>query len=272
MQISDQFKKYWYSGKAEISTYSLEQYRYGEPRKGELIYIFVTEDFRTDKQVKNERYLNVPTASVLKLNAIYRFKTGIYDYQLMSSSFTKIQSNLPILLKYNLSRQDWCGQSFMQLNLSGEKRYRVKTYSYFESQSDKEFYYKKFFSEDEIPSLIRLNPSLLPIGNIKIIPSGDYLELTQKPFKEHAAVATLALCKNSKLNQYKISYKNGRDVSFCFQKKFPYTIEQITKTKSGNNKKAWFYKANRKKTMHIDYWNKKQKKDTFLQKRLGIVY
>ena len=43
---------YWYQGKAELSTYDVEQERYGEMRKAEQVNIFVTEDFSKSKQVK----------------------------------------------------------------------------------------------------------------------------------------------------------------------------------------------------------------------------
>ena len=48
----DAFGKYWYQGQAELNTYDLEQYRYGEKRNGEAVLIFVTEDFSREKQVK----------------------------------------------------------------------------------------------------------------------------------------------------------------------------------------------------------------------------
>lgn len=42
------FRDYWYNGQAEISRYKLEQVQYGAVNPGEVILIFVTEDFRTD--------------------------------------------------------------------------------------------------------------------------------------------------------------------------------------------------------------------------------
>ena len=50
--LSQEFKDYWYSGEAELTRYELEQARYGEIHRGDAVLIFVTEDFRTDKQVK----------------------------------------------------------------------------------------------------------------------------------------------------------------------------------------------------------------------------
>ena len=44
-QLSQEFKGYWYAGKAEVSSYKLEQARYGEIREGNAVLVYVTEDF-----------------------------------------------------------------------------------------------------------------------------------------------------------------------------------------------------------------------------------
>ena len=49
---------YWDDGLAEINRYALDQVRYGESRQGDLVQIFVTEDFLINKQVKNlQKYI-----------------------------------------------------------------------------------------------------------------------------------------------------------------------------------------------------------------------
>ena len=53
--ITQEFKDYWYAGKAEISSYKLEQARYGELRDGTAALILVTEDFLPELQVKADR-------------------------------------------------------------------------------------------------------------------------------------------------------------------------------------------------------------------------
>jgi len=55
---------YWYQGKAEISSYQLEQARYSDVHPGEAVLVFVTEDFLTDKQVKNDNYTNKNSALI----------------------------------------------------------------------------------------------------------------------------------------------------------------------------------------------------------------
>ena len=44
-RISEQFKAHWFDGYAEISSYSIDQSRYGEIREGNAVLIYVTEDF-----------------------------------------------------------------------------------------------------------------------------------------------------------------------------------------------------------------------------------
>ncbi len=50
---TDKLSDYWYQGKAEITSYTLLQNRYKDVHPGSAVLVFVTEDFLTDKQVKN---------------------------------------------------------------------------------------------------------------------------------------------------------------------------------------------------------------------------
>ena len=47
-----EFSRYWQQGKAELTSYTLEQARYGEIHQGEAVLVFVTEDLSKTKQVK----------------------------------------------------------------------------------------------------------------------------------------------------------------------------------------------------------------------------
>ena len=64
------FNGYWYAGEAEITSYTLEQARYGETHKGTSVLVYVTEPFSKSKQVKldNWRDQSEDNVSVLKLN------------------------------------------------------------------------------------------------------------------------------------------------------------------------------------------------------------
>ena len=79
---NNQFKDYWYQGKAELTSYDLEQARYRDIHQGDAVLIFVTEDFSKKKQVKLDYPSKNPKDAVpiLKLNSTRKFNTGIYPY------------------------------------------------------------------------------------------------------------------------------------------------------------------------------------------------
>ena len=167
------FGDYWYQGKAEITSYEMEQARYGEIRKGHAVLIFVTEDFSKSKQVKLDNPQKDPedAVKILKLNFVRKFITGIYPYSIMTSVFTPVElSSHPNTLKLSFSSQEWCGNVHTQANHK-KNRYEFNSYSYFESEGDAKFELEDAILEDELWTRIRISPDRLPVGNIKIIPS-----------------------------------------------------------------------------------------------------
>ncbi len=114
---SAEFKDYWYSGKAEITSYKLEQARYGEIHRGYDVLVFVTEDFSKQNHVKidDPERARGDAVKVLKLNKIKKFGTGIYDYSMMDSVFTPVRKDdYPNTLKISSSTQEWCGHTYKQ--------------------------------------------------------------------------------------------------------------------------------------------------------------
>ncbi|MEL6802945.1 MAG: hypothetical protein AAFO91_04080, partial [Bacteroidota bacterium] len=185
---------YWYQGKAEISTYDLEQVRYGAVHPGELTLIFVTEDFLTDKQVKNDRYQNPNSTKVLKTNQLRRFTTGVYDYSVMSSVFTPVKRNEePQTLKVTTSAQDWCGQSFSQLNHNEASTFNWQWNSYFEAEGDRDGEVSADLIEDEVLNLIRMGGApTLARGRISVLPPLEVLllnHLAVEPIQAEAEVS-----------------------------------------------------------------------------------
>lgn len=180
---------YWHEGKAEISTYEVVQNRYHEERQAEQINIFVTEDFSGSKQVK----LDDPATShdrlpILKLNAIRRFHTGIYDYSLMTSVFSPTDGGNA--LKTTCSVQDWCGQGFFQTNLQGPG-IRLRGFSYFETEGDTDEQVAVTRMEDELWNLIRLAPEKIPQGQVRLLPSILHARLRHRKLQPEYAQVTL---------------------------------------------------------------------------------
>ncbi len=259
---SPEFKNYWYAGEAEVSSYQLEQARYGEIRKGHAVLIYVTEDFLPEEQVKADRH-HTSNVSVLKLNTTKKFFTGIYPYSIMQSTFFPV-SNDDHAIKISSSMQEWCGHVYAQLN--NRDAFEVTSHSYFEGEADKSFSLSKAVLENELWTQLRIDPKSLPTGHLNIIPSFEYCRLRHVPIKAYKAEATL----NG--NSYSISYpKLHRTLTINFNVSFPHDIlgwEEVFKSGFGPNAKSLTTKASKLKTIKSAYWGKNSNKDEILRKEL----
>ncbi|MDX1652610.1 MAG: septum formation inhibitor Maf [Brumimicrobium sp.] len=193
----------YFSGEAEISTYTLDKARYNGVHPGEAVLIFVTEPFLVSEQVKNDNPGESESIQVLKMNRIERFSTGVYDYSMMTSVFTPgstYDASYP--LKVTFSSQDWCGQSFMQLN--NDFGYEILVRSYFESESDYTEKLDYCLTEDNIFNMARMDTALLPRGEFLIYPAMSYIRLSHEEFKPYTAKASLARMKDQVVYVYEI--------------------------------------------------------------------
>ena len=262
--LTPEFKEYWYSGVAELNSYELDQARYGEIRKGEAVLIFVTEPFNTEKQVKADRK-NSGTTSVMKLNRVRKFLTGVYPYSIMSSIFYPVSGNAHAL-KITTSVQEWCGHVFAQLN--NRERFEIQSHSYFESEADQAFRIDKNVLEDELWTMIRTHPETLPEGSLSMVPSLEYLRLKHREIKAYSA--EVILTREAGLRQLTVRYPElDRTLSIEFQDVFPYRIEGWTETYlSGRG--AITSTARLNKSLLSPYWQKNGNSDISLRDSLGL--
>ena len=266
--LSTRFKKYWYAGDAEITSYKLEQARYGEIREGHAVLIYVTEPFLKGKQVKADRS-NPSNIPVLKLNSTKKYLTGIYPYSIMTSIFYPVHDNQHAL-KVSFSAQEWCGHVYAQLN--NREKYEIMSRSYFESEADQDLKLDKTILENELWNKVRINPKELPIGDLKVIPSFEYLRLSHNNLKAYNA--SLSLNQNGAMSTYEITYPGlERSLQINFTTAFPYTIESWTETyKSGfgDNAKILTSKASKIKRLKTPYWQQNGNNSLPLRDSLGI--
>lgn len=257
-EISEDFKSYWFSGTAEITSYTLEQERYGEMRDGSAVLIYVTEDFHGDTQVKANKK-NDLTIPVLKLNSTKNFLTGIYPYSIMTSTFIPIFEETHAL-KISTSIQEWCGQTYAQLN--NRNAFEITSHSYFDNEADQNFILEKTWLEEEFWTLLRIDPTALPVGEISVIPSLEYAKLRHKNLKAELANATLT--EEESLINYTITYpKSDRSLSIWFQKEAPYVIEKWEE-KIGK----FTTKATKRNQIQSAYWSKNKRNDEVLRESL----
>ncbi|MBC7921638.1 MAG: hypothetical protein H7Z75_11195 [Ferruginibacter sp.] len=267
------FGAYWYAGKAELSRYTLEQARYGSINPGEAVLIFVTEDFLTDRQVKLESEPTKRSTPVLKLNFSRKFVTGIYDYSLLTSVFTPIQTDrFPRTLKVTTTAQEWCGHTFSQLNYR-RNRYQVAGYSYFQNEADEAYAVEGTWLEDELWTRIRLDPQTLPTGEIRLVPGTAAARLRHQRLQPQPARAELAPFAGNgfagtSLLAYTLTYPD-RTLRIVFEKDFPHLIAGWEDTYPERNR-TLTTRAVRTRTMRTDYWAKNAPRDTTLRTELGI--
>ncbi len=275
------FGGYWFQGKAELSSYALEQARYGELHAGEAVLIFVTEDFSRKKQVK----LDDPAAAgadkvpVLKLNFERKFGTGVYPYSLLTSVFLPLDAARdPHPLKVTTSVQEWCGHVFTQLNLR-KNGFAVSTKSYFEADGDQETILPPALLEDELWPRLRLNPAGLPLGKLQVVPGTAYCRLLHLPLQAQPATATVGTAPaaarfgGAAPATYTLAYA-ARTLVIYYEAAFPHRILGWDDTyfdKAGARPPVQLTtRATRKRTILLDYWRTNHNADVPWRDSLGL--
>lgn len=262
--LTKDFKAYWYNNEAEITSYQLEQARYGELRQGKAVLIFVTEPFLKEEQVKADESNN-SNIPVLKLNATKNFNTGIYPYSIMQSVFYPVDNNQHAL-KISCSVQEWCGHVYMQLN--NHEEFEITSHSYFEGEADEDFGLDKTVLENELWVQLRISPKSLPTGDFNMIPSFEFMRLRHVPFKAYSADAKMTE------NTYSISYPElDRTLTIKFNPQFPYDIigwEETFISGFGEKAQKLTTKATKLETLKSAYWKKNSNAEEPLRETLRI--
>ena len=260
---------YWYRGAAELSVYDLQQARYGELRMGEAVLIQVTEPFLPDRQVKDEGGGAEASTTVLKTNLIRRFVTGIYDYSLMTSVFTPTDGQAyPRTLKVTTSSQDWCGQSYTQLNQAGGEAWRMQLRSYFEREGDRDERLTADFLEDEVFNRIRIGGEL-PDGKFAVIPATGYLLMTHQPYVAARARASTATVGDS-LRVYTLTYPElDRELTVTYAAAAPYVIRAWTERYPSRDT-VLTTTATLRRQQVAPYWSQNATTDAPLRAELGL--
>lgn len=263
-----EFTDYWYKGEAEISSFDLEQRYSGEMLQGDAVLVFVTEPFSKSKQVKldyaeEEGQDNV---SVLKLNYIRKFNTGLYDYSMMTSVFTPIEvQQFPHSLKTTTSVQEWQGHTFTQLNLD-DRKYDMKQFSYFEAEGDTQKKLDAVLLEDEIWNRIRINPTSVPIGEVEIIPGTFFIRFTHE--KIRPTKARISVEEIGATSELKIEYLHyPRTLIINYETQFPYRILSWTE----DDGRGTLTSATRKQSIKNAYWTKNSSEFVNLRDTLQLL-
>jgi len=194
----------------------------------------------------------------------YAGQAEMNSYTLSQSRYGEQRQGKAVL---TMTSQEWCGQVFSQMNLSGTE-YNVKSYSYFEKEGDANFSVKKLLLEDEMWNIIRLEPTALPTGKIEIIPGMFFTRLSHLEIKPQAATAVKSESASSFTYSLAIPQQH-RTLSVEFEKKFPHKIIAWTEEfeERGVLQRTT---ASLDKTLVTDYWTKNKNQFQYLRDSLNL--
>lgn len=278
---SEAFNNYWYNGEAELNSFELKQARYGEIRKGEVVMVFVTEDFLLNEQVKKESATESPVVSVMKMNFDRQFNTGIYDYSMMTSVFTPItEHQWQGPLKVSTSSQEWCGHSWSQFNQRSDA-YEFQQFSYFQKEGDLEKGLALTKLEDGIWNQIRLNPEQIEEGELQMIPSTHYLRFSHQAVKAYQAQVSKGEYLESDLPGEDLRFilidypELDRSIKIIYEQAYPQKIagwKEKMMSGFGSKRKSLETIAKRKASLRSQYWSKNSVADSNLRRELNLIY
>ena len=269
------FSAYWHDGKAEIDGYRLTVNRYGEPREGTAVAIYVTEPFSESKRVKVNDPTQDPkdTFDVLKLNLVRDFQTGIYDYNTMVSVFARSSDFAPV--KITFTSAEWCGHVYEEL-LFGSSGITGHYYSYFEDESGPRRLEnaKNGVVEDNLFILLRgLRGDFVQSGKtrkVKLLPSVYYGRLSHKPLEwEDADISRRPGVEKVEVPAgkfdaivYEIKTSSGRAGTFFVEKAYPHRILRWEMPPDVSGELTG--------SARLEYWKLNKKGDESYLKEIGL--
>lgn len=277
------FGKHWYDGKAELAGYRLRFPRYGQPREGTAVTIFVTEHQSSSTRVKPEGALD-GAFPVIKLNLVQDFQTGVYDYNLMTSAFVSTASALGSpagsVSKLSFSAQEWCGHVYAQL-LFGSDKARLTSHSYFEGEADQQQDLplpNTYLAEDALLHWARgfASPALAP-GQSTMLPlvrSLQHVRLAHVPLvmdritlNRQATRQTIEVPAGrfeSEVRTARVSRQGGGELTWTFHVEavMPHRLLRITRDDG--------FEMNLTGSQRLPYWELKQKGQASHLKAIGL--
>ena len=277
------FSDTWDDGNAELSGYKLTFPRNDQHREGTLVTIFATEQFSKKERVKTDKGQahTSDIMSVIKLNLIKNFRTGINDYHMMTSVFAAVdrfQDRAPgAPLKVSFSAQEWNGSQYAELLFYGNNRmsYDLSSYFFGESLQEKPMPYPaNGITEDQLPMVVRGMPQpVIEPGQskqVQFLPSLERAALSHDELSwQHAMLSmdarthTVAVpAGRFKAHRYTLTSSTGPNLEFFVETALPHRIVQY----KADDGERWELKA----TKRMPYWELNNNGDERYLDELGL--
>ena len=280
---SESFWAHWGDGQAEVNGYTIQNSRYGDTRPGEAVMVFVTETLTHGKRVKTDGN-QTDTFPVMKLNAIHDFQTGMYDYNVMTSSFVPLNGETPrgVPTKISFSMQEWCGNTYAEATTIHEygdpaTAIRLQSHNYLDGQgattTDLPLQHSPI-SNDALPILIRgiAGPLLSPgeTQSVNLLPRIADSHMQKRPWSWQTAVLS-----RSPTNQ-RIQVPAGEYDAFSFtiEPEIGPTVTYLVETNPPHRIIGWETdngeKASLTGSIRTEYWNQQAPGHAIMRSKLGL--
>jgi hypothetical protein len=232
----------WEDGQAEVAIYEAEMKIYGQARKFDNPIITVKEEFNEAFNVKTDDYQRKDLFSVMKVNRFADIETPNYPYHYLTSLFFK--RNRPEQLhKMTHSGQEWCGNTFKQLELS-PSGYQYDYNSYFDGYGDGQMEIKgnEMWWEDQLPYVLRALKFKDDLQFKKMLMNS---QINTKTYPPQAQKASFTVTDLGDLWQVEVQLEQGQN-RYLFDKDYPHImVQQMT----------WYgYHMKLKKVSRYKYW------------------
>jgi hypothetical protein len=143
--------------------------------------------------------------------------------------------------------------------------WKVRLFSYFQSEGDQTFELSDAWLEDAFWLLIRLDPERLPTGEFPVVAGALHHRFTHRPVEVQMARGSLQ--SGPEQSTYTINYEDDeRRLAIRFDTAFPHIIRGWTEEVAGRKTTAVL----RDRIMNSDYWSHNQPEDRVKRRELGL--
>ena len=172
--------------------------------------------------------------------------------------------------KLTSSLQEWCGQTWIQVNQKPNGQMQAELRSYFESEGDVTKTIPAVVSEDALITQIRLAPLSLPLGTFTMLPTAFYSRLSHTSLQTVQATAAINPGKDGQ-KQYVVDVaSHNRRVVYTFESAAPHKIEKVEDTYRSFGRKLTTTMT-RTHTLETKYWQQNRPQDRALLKNIEYL-
>ena len=243
----------WDDGRAEVNAYEASERRYGVLRPFTAYHIVVKEDFSKQQLVKADPgHDPADLVTVLKLNQVINYQTGIYSYHQMASTF--YDRATMDLLKFTLTSFEWCGNSFKEYTRR-DGRAALHVHTYWDTMADATYDLPvgpDVVLYDQLPLWIRSLPQAPGTTRaLRLVPG----QIDSKGPKPEIEAATLRAVAEESVTtpagpfralRWELKAGDGQPDLYWTAREFPHLLISWSKPDGGAYRLKW--------TQRLAYW------------------